>query len=87
MSTTTQPHEASIFDGLDAEMSPAAASAILSFGFSSDQQNRMSELAAKARDGAMTSDERAEADSFERVSSLIGMLQSKARIALKTSAS
>ena len=87
MSTTTQPYEASIFDGLDAEMSPAAASAILSFGFSADQQNRMSELAAKARDGAMTGDERAEADSFERVSSLIGMLQSKARVAMKTSGS
>jgi len=86
MSTTTKPHEASIFDGLDADMSPAAAAAILSFGFSEQQEARMRDLASKARSGAMTADERAEADSFERVSSLIGMLQSKARISLKTSA-
>ena len=85
MSTTTQPHEATIFDGLDADMSPAAATAILSFGFSDEQKNRMRELAAKARDGSMTTDERDEADSFERVSSLIGMLQSKARTSLKNS--
>ena len=78
MSTTTQPHEATIFDGLNADISPAAATAILSFGFSDKQKNRMSEVAAKARDGSITTDERDEADSFERVSSLIGMLQSKA---------
>ena len=85
MSTTTQPHEATIFDGLDADMSPAAATAILSFGFSEQQKDRMRELAAKARDGSMTTDERDEAGSFERVSSLIGILQSKARISLKNS--
>jgi hypothetical protein len=45
----------------------------------------MHELAEKARSGELTDEERLEADGYERVSSLLGILQSKARLSLKQS--
>ena len=55
------------------------------FGFSDRQRQRMHELAEKARSGELTDEERLEADGYERVSSLLGILQSKARLSLKQS--
>ena len=45
----------------------------------------MEELAAKARAGELSDQERVETDNFEQVSSLLGILQSRARMALKRS--
>ncbi|TWT39260.1 hypothetical protein Enr8_09580 [Blastopirellula retiformator] len=47
----------------------------------------MSLLAAKARSGELTQQERDEAESYERISSLLGILQSRARIAMTRTSS
>jgi len=43
----------------------------------------MHTLAAKARAGTLTSDEQAEVEAYSRISSVLGILKSKARRALK----
>ena len=43
-------------------------------------------LAEKARAGTLSAEEREEADSFERISSLLGILQSRARVTLRNAA-
>ena len=60
----------------------AAAREILKWSFSDADHERMSELAAKARAGTLNPDESAETAAFERVSSLLGFLKSKARRSL-----
>jgi len=47
----------------------------------------MPTLAAKARAGTLTSDELAEVEAYSRIGSLLGILKSKARRALKRRAS
>src|SRR5262245_22326666 len=70
--------------GPDAPMlSPAAAEGLLALGFSQADKDRMHALAAKARAGTLTDDERAEVEAYSRVNSLLGILHSKARRALK----
>lgn len=64
-------------------MSNDAATSILALAFSERDQDRMRELAAKARAGELSEAERAEADSYERVGSVLGILHSKARISRK----
>lgn len=64
-------------------MSPDAAREVLKLKFSADDQQRMSELASKARAGTLTVEEQCEAAGFERVSSLLGLLKSKARRSLQ----
>ena len=86
MSSTTESFDEVILANLDGAMTPLAAEGILALGFSEEQQSRMRELAALARSGDLTSQQREETESFERISSLLGMLQSKARIVLKQSA-
>jgi hypothetical protein len=68
-------------------LSPEAAKSILSLAFRDQDRKRMSELAEKARQGTLTDDEREEIEGFERISSLLGLLQSKARVSLKKTAS
>jgi hypothetical protein len=63
-------------------LSPAVAKEILKWDFTKSDKQRMSELAAKARQGTLTPDEAAETDSFERVSSFLGLVKSKARRSL-----
>jgi hypothetical protein len=43
----------------------------------------MHSLAAKARAGTLTDDEQAQIEAYSRISSLLGILKSKARRALK----
>ena len=43
----------------------------------------MHDLAAKARAGKLTADEQAEVEAYSRISSLLGILKSKARRTLK----
>jgi hypothetical protein len=64
-------------------LSPAAAEAMLTLRFSPADRDRMNDLAAKARAGTLTDDEQAEVEAYSRVSSLLGILNSKARRALK----
>jgi hypothetical protein len=64
-------------------LSQAAAKGILTLEFNQIDKDRMHFLAAKARAGELTSDEEREVEAYSRVSSLLGILKSKARRALK----
>jgi len=66
--------------------STAVATEILKWGFSEADQRRMSELAAKARQGELTPDEVTETEAYERVSSFLGLVKSKARRSLQSHA-
>ena len=67
----------------DMELSPQVARAILRLSFPEADLTRMHELSAKARAGALSPEEDAEMDNFERVGSILSTLKSKARQALK----
>jgi hypothetical protein len=69
----------------DEELSPRVARAILGLSFPRIDISRMHELSAKARAGALTPEEDAEMDNFERVGSILSTLKSKARQVLKRS--
>jgi hypothetical protein len=62
---------------------PEVATELLKWHFPDADQQRMSELAAKARQGALTADEAAELEGYERVSSFLGLVKSKARRSLQ----
>ena len=59
-----------------------AAEAILEMGFKAADQQRIDELAKKARQGTLGPDERTEAESYERVGHFISLLKSRARQSL-----
>ena len=82
MNPATETYEDTILAGLQGELTPQVAQAILTLQFSSEQKTRMADLAAKARSGELSENERSEADTYERISSLLGILQSRARISL-----
>ena len=83
MSPVTETLDDTIIANLNGALTPEGAEAILSLGFSEEQQERMQLLADKARSGDLSASEENEADSYERVSSMLGILQSKARMALR----
>ena len=88
LQTELPGHEAAILARLmlppqKPTLSPAAAKGILTLEFSQADKDRMHLLAAKARAGELTSDEEREVEAYSRVSSLLGILKSKARRALK----
>ena len=60
-----------------------AARSLLSFRLSPTDWERVNDLAAKARAGTLTSEERTELDEYERITCLLELLQSKARLSLK----
>lgn len=60
-----------------------AARAVLALAFSPADCERMAELSGKAQAGTLTEAESAEAISYQRVGSILGLMQSKARISLK----
>ena len=66
----------------DSSLDRKAAEAILQMGFKAVDKQRMDELAEKAGHGSLSPDERAEAESYERVGHLISLLKSKARRSL-----
>jgi hypothetical protein len=80
-------HEAAILTRLggpdEPELSAAAAKGILTLGFSPADKDRMHALTAKAHAGTLTADEQAEVEAYSRIGSLLGILKSKARRALK----
>lgn len=85
--TETPLHEGAILArlaGLDeTTLSADAAQGLLTLGFSPADKERMHELATKAQASALTPKERLEVEAYSRISSLLGILKSKARRALK----
>ena len=80
-------HEAAILNRLAGPGAPAFSAAtakgILTLDFSPSDKDRMHTLAAKAREGTLTSDEEAEVEAYTRIGSLFGILKSMAHRALK----
>ncbi len=64
-------------------LSSSAAKGILSLGFSDADKDRMHALVCKARAGTLTADEKLEVEAYRLVNSLLGILKSIARRALK----
>ena len=67
----------------DASLHPAVANEFLKWGFTPQDRERMADLAAKARAGSLTDDEKIEAEEYEQVSSFLGIVKSKARRSLQ----
>jgi hypothetical protein len=67
-------------------LSVSAARAILRFEFAEEDQQRMHELAAKAREGALTASEQREIREYERTGNLLALMKSRARQRLKNAA-
>ena len=65
---------------------PAVASELLKWGFPEADKQRMAKLAAKARQGTLTAEEQVETEGYERVSSFLGLVKSKARRSLQNAA-
>ncbi len=72
---TIKPH--------DGGLSTEAARAMLGFRLSQDDTSRVNDLAAKARAGTLTAEERTELGDYERITALLEIMQSKARVSLK----
>jgi hypothetical protein len=66
-----------------ADLSRDAAQSLLNLDFTPADRTRMDELAEKARAGKLTSQERKDAESFNRVAHLLALFQSKARLSLR----
>src|SRR5579859_581834 len=85
--TKSSSREAAILTRLagpdEPALSPTAAEGLLALRFSQADCDRMNELAAKARVGTLSGDEQADVEAYSRVNSLLGILHSKARRALK----
>ena len=67
-------------------LTPEAARSILDLEFPPEDKARMRELAAKARAGSLTLNEEQEVESYSRVGSILGIMKSKARVALRKAA-
>src|SRR5262249_26055141 len=80
-------HEAAILSRLmgpeQPMLSTQTAKGILTLQFSQADKEIMHSLAAKARAGTLSDDEQAQIEAYSRISSLLGILKSKARRALK----
>lgn len=55
----------------------------LSFQLPAEDRDTVNALAAKAREGSLTPDERSTLDEYERITALLELMQSKARLSLK----
>lgn len=67
----------------DGEISQEAARTLLKLEFPESDQQRMHELAVKAQEGTLTSEEESAIDNYERVGTMLAILKSKARKILK----
>ena len=66
-----------------ADLSIAAARAILKLDFEPGNHARMHELSMKAQEGSLNAEEQAEIDAYGRVGCLLGIMHSLARQSLK----
>jgi len=57
---------------------------VLRLGFADTDRGRMGDLSEKAQVGSLTSDERAELEAYCHAAAFLSVLQSKARVALRT---
>jgi hypothetical protein len=64
-------------------LTPELARTILKLDFDAEDQRRVAILSRKAGDGALTPEERAELEEYNRVNHELMILQSKARLSLK----
>ena len=69
------------------DLNPEAANYILRLNFREPDMERMDELAAKAREGTLGSDEQAEVENYEHVGHMLALMQSKARRSLSRNSS
>ncbi len=67
----------------DNHLTPEAARALLEIRFDRDDLDRIHDLVTRNQDDALTLDERAELESYLRVSSLLDLMHARARRALK----
>jgi hypothetical protein len=67
----------------EAKLSQGAAEYLLSMRFDDDEIARMNELSELARQGTLSPEEERELDSYIHVGNLLGIMQSKARRALR----
>jgi hypothetical protein len=66
-----------------ATLVPEVARSILELAFPPEDIARMHELSSKAKQGPLTPEEQDEVESYSRVGSILGIMKSKARVALK----
>ncbi len=66
------------------ELSPALARYVLGLGFTQEDQSRMTDLAGRNQDGALSPEEHEELMNFVRAGHLLALLHAKARKTLKT---
>ena len=66
-----------------ATLMPQVARSILELEFTPEDIARMHELSRKAKQGPLTPEEQDEVESYSRVGSILGIMKSKARVALK----
>lgn len=87
MKVTRPTSEAAIFARVweteNGTLSPQLARHIIRLRFAENDKARMRELAVKNRQGAISSEELRELDSYIRVGDLLAILQSKARKLIK----
>ena len=68
----------------DDALSADVARFLLSIDFAEEDEERMQELADRSSAGTLTNQERAELDGYLHIASFLAVLQSKARVALKS---
>ena len=83
MATRLTPIER-IFEKFDDDLPPEFAKRILSIEFTEEERARYQELSEKAQLGQLTEDETEELDGLLIANDLLIILQSKARMSLKT---
>ncbi len=68
----------------DGALSADLARFLLSIDFAEEDEERMQELADRSSAGTLTSQERAEMDGYLHIANFLAVLQSNARVALKS---
>lgn len=68
----------------DQPLPPALAGYVLRLGFGESDRARMGDLSEKSQAGSLTADERAELEAYCHAAAFLSVLQSKARVALRT---
>jgi len=72
-----------VIDAGNPTLTPEAAKALLRFGFTEADHARVADLARKSNEGALTSDERHELESYVLVGDVLSLMKSKARLSLR----
>jgi hypothetical protein len=73
-----------IIDASNPTLSVNAAKALLELSYPEADHARIAELSAKSNEGTLSGDERRELEGYVFVGDVISLLQSKARLSLKT---